>query len=79
MSAPVYVCRALIVSPDLPMTRPTMLFGQSTVAVARFKPPCPVPAGVCSMLDSAKQVLRRTNATASNVHGKRTETHVRAA
>lgn len=47
MSAPVYVCRALIVSPDLPITLPTMLLGQSTVAVARLSWPCP---GVPSMV-----------------------------
>jgi hypothetical protein len=55
MSAPVYVCRALIVSPDLPITLPTMLFGQSTVAVARFNP-CAWPACAPSMI--AEQVLK---------------------
>ena len=57
MRAPVYVCRALIVSPDLPITRPTMLFGQSTVAVALFS--CDVvcgPAGCAGALSMVVQL-----------------------
>lgn len=52
-----YVCRALIVSPALPITRPTMLFGQSTVAVALLS--CDVvcgPAGCAAALSMVVQL-----------------------
>lgn len=54
-----YVCRALIVSPDLPITLPTMLLGQSTVAVARLSWPCP---GVPSMVLQTVKPIAWTDA-----------------
>jgi hypothetical protein len=56
----------LIVSPDLPITLPTMLLGQSTVAVARLSWPCP---GVPSMVLQTVNQLHGPMLSKTAAHG----------